>query len=76
MLIIIHSATNFVERKEFSPSAIQAKTRVYSPLGIGSSVDFCYYFHDRMRDVSDKLEGGAAGRFILLSLVPKADVEL
>ncbi|KAF8597788.1 hypothetical protein BDV93DRAFT_527186 [Ceratobasidium sp. AG-I] len=32
-----------------SPRTVDAKTRLYSPFGIGTSIDLCYSYHYRMR---------------------------
>lgn len=35
------------DRKRFSPRTVKSETRLYSPFGIGTSVDFKYHYHNR-----------------------------
>ncbi len=34
-------------RTSFSPRTVSSSTRLYSPFGLGTSVDFKYYYHNR-----------------------------
>lgn len=36
------------DRVSFSPREVQCKTRLYSPFGVGTSIDFVYTYYYRM----------------------------